>query len=159
MGKSSHLPTSTLISQNCAAWRRLFLVFLGAGGFSPSLMNCMDDVGLVLVWCFFVYPTPRYQPVHKKPCHGAICIFPGWELVCNSQVCAPLFLSLCIVFTMGPPSFPISRGLLVMEGCHKLNGAGKRCKSALLSRSQGTWSSALAGPTLSRLLVIQVWWP
>lgn len=52
-GKTSFLPRSTLISHICAAWRRPFLIFTGAGGFCPSLMNCINGVDLSLVCHFF----------------------------------------------------------------------------------------------------------
>ena len=47
-GKCNFLPRSTLIFHAGAVCKRLFLVFLEDDGFSPSLMNWMDGVGLGL---------------------------------------------------------------------------------------------------------------
>lgn len=80
--KYSFLPRPSLISHNCAACRRLFLVFWEEGGFSLSLMNWMDESGLTWVWYFFhlagqpVLMTPSvsqcslspHQYVHQCAC-------------------------------------------------------------------------------------------
>ena len=50
--KCNFLPRSTLISHAGAVCKKLFLIFMEDDGFSPSLMNWMDGVGLGWGWCF-----------------------------------------------------------------------------------------------------------
>ena len=143
-GKSSLLPRSTLISQDCAAWRRLFLVFLGAGGFSLSLMNCMDGFGLVLFWRFFCFSRSKMSAIAQRTL--------SWRHLYLRAVLHPA--SMCAIVPL--PLHSLHNGSSLITHLWRFvgtpSGAGKRCKRARVSRSQSTWSSISACPTLSNSL-------
>lgn len=94
-GKSFNLPRDQVgLFTNWTNWRRFFLIFLQAGGFYHSLVNCICGVGLSFVCQIFNHSYSEVSAIHRGPCCDAICIFSGKEKSCILPVCVPWFFSL-----------------------------------------------------------------
>lgn len=126
-GKTSLLPRSALISHVCAAWRGPVLIFLGVGGFCPSLTNCISLVGL-----------PLFQPLPLQ-CKEGLVVTPSVSSLAKSSLASRQYVRHGSSPSTQPTQWvltlsPICVGLLVMKRCRTLFGAGTRCERVPVCR-------------------------
>ena len=81
---------------DCSFRRRLFLVFMGACGFSPSLMNCIDGVGLV-VWRFFCLSHSKMSASAQRTLSWRHLYLPWWRAALHPA-------SMCAIIPLPPHS-------------------------------------------------------